>query len=166
MSCEPFRVELGEARFRAVAGSPVAWYWLPVFRREQSHTWWMPLLWAGATTVWSGAASADVVAPPTLMFDFLHLGMPLGLLAVGGLLASTVLFARWLRRQGRGCLATLVLSTLLFAACNLACWLLYVAFLRQPRPEPREYQAPLPQEAPPPWGTVAPPPKRVLPSSS
>ena len=48
-----------------------------------------------------GALAADVIPPPTLVIDFLYLGIPLGLVAGALLLAAVVAVYRRQRQRGR-----------------------------------------------------------------
>ena len=67
-----------------------------------------------------GALAADVIPPPTLVIDFLYLGIPLGLVAGALLLAAVVAVYRRQRQRGRSRVRAVLFGALTLFAGNLA----------------------------------------------
>jgi hypothetical protein len=83
-----------------------------------------------AGAVASASRAADVILPPTLVLDFLYLGIPLGLFAGIALLAGLTLTYRHMRRRGRGRAFSAAMGALVFCGGNLAIYLFWLNFLR------------------------------------
>jgi hypothetical protein len=83
----------------------------------------------------ASAAHADVAPPPTLVADYLWLGLPLGPIAGLALLAAAVVLYRHLRRRGRGRLAAAVVGVAVFVAGNVVCYVLALSLRRRGAPD-------------------------------
>ncbi len=103
--------------------------------RSSSHFWAA----AGAPALVLAAsrgAHADVIPPPTLVVDFFWLGWPVGPVVGLALLVGTVFLYRRLRKSGKSRLRAGAISLVLFAACNLACYVWGLGHRRRSYPRP------------------------------
>jgi hypothetical protein len=92
-----------------------------------------------------GAAAADVIAPPTLVLDWLHLGLPLGIVAGLVLLAASIGVGMHMRGRGRSLPASIGLGIGTFLAGDIAIYLLWVTLLRRPAGDPGDFAVPRPE---------------------
>ena len=94
------------------------------------------------TTALLTSASADVMLPPTLVFDFLYLGWPLGLAAGVAIVAGAIAAYRRARARRRGRAFSGLMAALVVAGMNLASYVVWASFLRESPRERRFHDAP------------------------